>query len=272
METETFQPAGSWRRICARVIDGLIWGALFFFFSVVIELDYAPLISLVLVCIYDVAFLTSHWQATPGKRMMNVYVQRMKMAEKLSRLRALIRFLSLFFLLFLLPAAFFQIVEALPLNCRYSLSEDLHAELRDVNGKVSGLFVHSSLYEDASRKQEKPYNLSYMKERGLTSHDLILIEGKAFCGVSGERRRHYNRISDAIIRGQIASANDYMFLYKEIGNARMINFFWRLVFPAFTLFLMGAVLTGLTRHKKGLHDMICDTRTVKGRVDLERIA
>ncbi len=85
-------PAGFWIRFVAALIDGLIYGFVWFIISMPLsaamlasgqvphasDMPLSPLnvISTTISFAIEAAFLSSAWQATPGKRILGIYVIR----------------------------------------------------------------------------------------------------------------------------------------------------------------------------------------------------
>lgn len=104
METTHYKPAGFWIRALAHLIDGVIIAVPLWTFIAVSGFsmfiinpshpNYAQLIWLLLGITYYVMFLSSGWQATPGKRLVNVYVMQAEDGGRLTQKRAVERYLA----------------------------------------------------------------------------------------------------------------------------------------------------------------------------------
>ncbi|MGB7986327.1 MAG: RDD family protein [Terracidiphilus sp.] len=90
------EPADFQTRLLARVVDGLILGVPSFIIisgEYYNHFQYFPnAICLALGIIYSVGFLSSAWQATPGMRLLKIFVVRAGDSRRLSRARALARY------------------------------------------------------------------------------------------------------------------------------------------------------------------------------------
>jgi uncharacterized RDD family membrane protein YckC len=105
--------AGLQIRLVACVVDGIILGIpslLIISGEYFIHFQYSPnAICLALGIVYSVGFLSSAWQATPGMRLLKIFVVRTGDAGRLSRTRALARY-------FVYNAAFLFLVAVPSLN------------------------------------------------------------------------------------------------------------------------------------------------------------
>lgn len=94
MNTQKLVYAGRLDRILANLIDGII---LFIPTGLAASVmsDSALLVPVVFLCelIYYTAFDGSNWQASPGKRLMNMYIIRLD-GNRLSQTEALERFIA----------------------------------------------------------------------------------------------------------------------------------------------------------------------------------
>jgi len=110
MKTAGFLP-----RLVACIVDGLILGVpsiLILSGEYFIHFQYFPnAICVALGIVYSVGFLSSVWHATPGMRLVKIFVVRAGDAGKLSRTRALARY-------FVYNAAFLFLVAFPSLNPR----------------------------------------------------------------------------------------------------------------------------------------------------------
>ncbi len=92
MNTDLQIYSGFWRRVAAAVIDMIILWPLSWVFVHAQLLPLSQITGAIVVCalvvIYDIAFVTSGWQATPGKRLMNIYIATFD-NHKISPARAL---------------------------------------------------------------------------------------------------------------------------------------------------------------------------------------
>ena len=100
---ETIRPAGFWVRGAASLLDALIvglpWGLLLWGLDAMTmpkELfDALGWVGLVIGLCYSVGFLLGPWQATPGKRIMRIYVSHADHHTRISLLQSILRNLVL---------------------------------------------------------------------------------------------------------------------------------------------------------------------------------
>lgn len=95
------QFAGFWRRLGAFILDSLIYGIpLFLLKTALVGKDaitpLGQLVSAVVALIYTAYFLTSGWQATPGKRIMSIYVISQRDGGRINMATAFLRYLVLY--------------------------------------------------------------------------------------------------------------------------------------------------------------------------------
>jgi uncharacterized RDD family membrane protein YckC len=146
----TLEPAGFWRRWAACVIDELIFG--FFLMLPFIALlgpawilqHIGPYFAFILLCYiaYYVLFLSSIYQATPGKWLMSVYIVSAEDQGRLSPARALGRFAVFtgpgIVMLFIFPFFAGQLLSGnSPEEARAIFASPIFRDIR----RVSGLYV-----------------------------------------------------------------------------------------------------------------------------------
>ena len=91
------QFAGFWRRVVALILDGLIWGVPVFLLKFMLVgkdmgTPLGQLVSAAIGIVYSVYFLTSGWQATPGKRILSIYVISQQNGGRLDVPTAILRY------------------------------------------------------------------------------------------------------------------------------------------------------------------------------------
>lgn len=146
---QDMEPAGLQKRIIACLLDCFILGTPSFVIiggEYYIHVPYFPkVICLALGIIYSVGFLSSAWQATPGMRLLNIFVVRAEDAGKLSHARGLARYL--------IYNAAFLFLMAIP-----SLNPRLPANLRGDEARR-----YEALYEqDQLRRPMKPEDRQFL--------------------------------------------------------------------------------------------------------------
>lgn len=92
-------PSGRFERLIANLIDSIVqYVAAGILFSFKGETDLAILAAFLLSAAYSIGFTSSRWQATPGKRLLNLYVVRND-GKRMTQEKAAERFLA-----FMLPS------------------------------------------------------------------------------------------------------------------------------------------------------------------------
>ncbi len=257
------QPAGFWRRGTANMIDGMIFFAILMVIYAslatwyeVESMSVSMYVSVTLmaffavsIAFYSTLFLSSRWQATPGKRLMQVYITD-KNGKKISKTRAFVRYWAvggLFFLLKLIIEVLFigSFVTATPSWLSAQDQQRFHElNLKDLkNGKLT------DEEERFVRKGEIPPAPSTM---------------------SVEEASLYNAIRQKSINREELTPEE-----KELRGVVVTSLY---VTPAMirlnTLTIISEILYGIilictvawSRSKRGLHDRICGTRAYKGRL------
>lgn len=95
---DTLRPAGFWIRFVALVIDGLILGIPMWCLFFMVGYMHSVMLQFVSVAVYGayyVYFWTHAWQATPGKRLLNLYVLDATTGGRLSLQQAGVRYVLL---------------------------------------------------------------------------------------------------------------------------------------------------------------------------------
>jgi uncharacterized RDD family membrane protein YckC len=149
--------------------------------------------------IYYVGFLSSRWQATPGMRLVRIYVAHADGSGRISAARAFARYLvfnALFLILILIP----------------SLNPKLPINLSKANGQRYGA-----------------------------------AEAKVSAGqpLTPEEQRLLAETREAMI---------------AVRRSTMPNTLFEGIYMVIMAFMIG-----LTKHRTGLHDLVCSTRVMVGR-------
>lgn len=221
--------------------------------------------SVLIIFIYK-CFLTSKWQATPGKRLLEIYVTDTK-GKKLSSYRAILRtslplLLSVFYSTFLT----FQL---------YHIGNVYEEAGKHETKAIKELApISYQKYLDAGIKQEK---ITYLMQYLPNFHDR-LISGDHTEDELVEKFSNYfyfddikdQSLKEDLLR-EIANVDEesikkYKVIHdslaaKFLKNSLTLVIFW-LIF--IVLCLVWYLMAAFTKEKTALHDVIAKTRVVKG--------
>jgi len=247
------KPAGFWIRLGALIIDGLILGMFFWLISSLInqklntnQNNITQVLYLFLGAIYYIAFLSSSWQATPGKRLLNIFIVRTEDNQKISKVRALSRYI-----IFSVP---------------------------DIMTLVASLFIATSdlplipTVSEADRQRIVIISDKLKHQQSLTQEEnIILMDAtlpKTIPNLSDLDQQRYAAIRYKQIHNQKLLPGENEF----IGHA-MSQMMFSGPMPAMMLVELLSCIYGfilvftvaLKEQKTGLHDMICKTRALRGR-------
>lgn len=250
MTTELqLKPAGFWRRLLANAIDWfIIWtlgSALGFVIAKPSKVS-IDLIIIILGALYYIYFLSSPWQATLGKHLLNVYVVRADGVKAISKGRAFCRYLAFIFPFAIITLTLFFIhpVENTSKEERQQFKEIMQKSnnkesLSDEEKRFRTQYMVKTLYPDISIEDQKKANEIFTKQEAGQN---LTVEEKEF---------------------QVANLRNLTPSFQPFYASATIS----------VLYLLILVLTvDMTKEKKGIHDMLCKTRVVCGRPEKPMVA
>lgn len=239
------KPAGFWRRFAATFIDTIILGLFFGVLALSIQGNIAIIANIIAVAAgicYFVLFLSSSWQATPGKRLFNVYVIGLGSEKPISIKRAFARYavLNLIYLL-TLPTIFFS-------TPNEKMPEDYSHRLSIIQSKIDNKEKLNA--EDTKFINEMPKRAMHPE-------------------FSEEDFQKFKEIENKKAANQYLTPEEIEFSNKN--NLAVAKSF--LLGMLEFLYMTAIVITvAFTREKKGIHDMICKTRVIYGRPEKAAVA
>jgi uncharacterized RDD family membrane protein YckC len=259
--------AGFWRRLLAHIVDGLIlivpfWLIMFLFYQEniigailhlsILNSAVMQVVYFIPPIVYYVFFLSSRWQATPGKRLMKVYIVCAEDHQPLSKKRALARLM-----VFEAPTLLITAV-----------------------GIVLSIYAGHNTYLPGTLPQADQHQLAGIPEKIVRKEALTPEEEKLI--------RHtftklwlpkdtpeadiekFEAIQDKKGQKQALTPEEVQFDHEMNQKAASKIMPWASVMDEmgamvslYTLVL--ALTVAWTREKKGIHDMICKTRALYGR-------
>ena len=261
--------AGFWRRAWANILDALIMaipiliieGALLYFYGMnffikaAAYLNAQPPIMRYLVSfiwcliplIYCVVLLSSRWQATLGKRILQVYIVRAKDGGRLGYGRNLARYAILYapFVIIMMMNLFYIPMASYPMQS----TEDQQRFL--------------VIQEKMMQRQELTQEEKQIMDNMMNSSMRVMWSQ---AGISDDDITRLFAIQDKQKMQQPLTEEEASFVQEK--NQIMSSFTLKRVLwvwiPIWSYALLIFFMIGLTRQKAGLHDLICKTRALRG--------
>lgn len=244
-------PAGFWVRLLAHFIDGIIISLPFWLLyemlgSALMKNSIAWLGTVVGIAYYA-GFLASGWQATPGKRLLNIYVARAGDYGMLSLTHAIGRYMAFYGPYFLLSVYAMTMLQGIT---------DLSAAEQE---KVNVIANKKHRHEQLTQHEKDFYQYVALvpmadalpesdKQQLADIHEKLMQEQE----LTPEENRF---LEDALAQQVFSPQMKSMLVIQAVGFLYM-------------LVLVGMV--AFTRQKTGLHDVICKTRALRGRPESPR--
>lgn len=160
-------PAGFWRRMAAHLVDFIIisivvWLPIWLFSGQFTQQSQTvQLITTLLGIAYYVGFLASKYQATPGKRVMGVYIVRAEDHMPLDHLRATLRYvvyMGPYLLLTLMQPSQTEILKDVPLD-----EQRRYEEIQDKMQKFEKITEEEASFMNSISKQHNVLSTPYGK-------------------------------------------------------------------------------------------------------------
>jgi uncharacterized RDD family membrane protein YckC len=250
---QIIKPAGFWIRALAHFIDLLIVGIPLFLLSFFVTgmwiivtdspLKYGFQLAYLLVGIsYPVFFLSSPWQATPGKRMVGVYIVQKETQGKISISLALGRYICV---------GIFAILMSLVSLTHQASGTDMTAEqqshMLEITKKRTGKETVTMEDEKFMWQMQYPPIIKELtpEEQGKYSElRAKKVNGLGMTDDEFHTLEHLKKKSGFITNSMI------------VTGISILNLIYMLII---------SLMIGLTVQKTGLHDIICKTRALRGR-------
>jgi uncharacterized RDD family membrane protein YckC len=228
---EDIKPAGFWLRLAANSIDGFLLYFLSCLFMQVSTLRYGS-DALILLSLLDIAFymifLSSRWQATPGKRLIGVYIVNARDYKPIGKLRAFCRYI--------LFNPFFILITIYCINSTPTVAQQ--ERLMVIDSKIKD--------KQTLTEEEKQF------------HGRILFNNIGF-NFSEEESECFFALAEKNKKGEEVNPKDCQSAARKIMSVFIM---WGL---SFIYALISALTIAFTKQKRGLHDRICHTLALRGR-------
>lgn len=243
--------AGFWRRLAAHIIDGIIcWVVLFLFGWIVSGLSLTSTSPLSLWLpetigvVYSSFFLASKWQATPGKRLLSVYVGALENGGRISAGKAIFRYVVLN------AGGIYFLVVAANITSSYITDQTFAADQQRM--------------KEILQKQLHQQYLTSKEQDLLFRTNRINMANQA--GLSPEETQRYMDIGDKEIK-KIPLTEEEKSFKSSVASRMLSNGFKMLLqsIPALIYGLVVPLMVGMTREKTGPHDLAVGTRVLRGK-------
>jgi len=261
MENSSFQYAGFWRRAIAHLLDGLIVMTPFFIFLIIFGFSQVigfeakqgivfQLSGFLIGITWYVAFISSRWQATPGKRIMDVYVGRQQDASRLGIGRTLARWAV--YNIYILP------IMILGLTMYSSLGQQPPVSPTD-QARMQELIMKQTVQHQTLTPDEQNFITKTMLD-----NQMFIVKQQT--DLTDEQAAQYRAIQEKNMNHQPLTEDEKQL--NQAVTAKMLHKTMWMQIPnilCFIYLVTNALMIGCSKEKAGIHDRICGTRAFRGR-------
>jgi len=236
-----------------------------------------------IVAIICAVFITSIWQATPGKRVMKVYVVDL-VGNKLSYTRAIIRTLLPLSVVFIFSFVIFTLLSDLEYklhNVDDINNQNIESLLPKTYGKFSGtedisfiiILTIVNLHDSHSDNTENEKTLDEEIENKAFDKESVDIDKVVNKMNSIYKNDDYAELFKSILDEFLSLSNE-----KQIYTKRKILSVWAgeylrdisyliiiVTLILFAVLFLWYVIAAFTKEKTTMHDIFAKTRVIKGR-------
>lgn len=242
--------AGFWRRLAARILDGILLSIAFGLISLVCLGSFKSysnniafqFLSFAATLAFEGVFLHSLWQATPGKRLMHVYVEDAATSTPISMLRAVMRYMAI------LGIASVGCLLMVALN---PAPEPMTAAEQQEINHITERQKQGHKLDDWETQYVVTMNPMFNKE------SLSPDEFKRWTQNRAELAQHH-----------VLNSEEFGFMTLLTFKHPKAFLVCALLIEAVSgiYILIASLMIGINREKAGPHDRLCHTRVLYGRV------